>query len=138
MLLSARILSHVASVNNYRTVSQVEFTDGDAPSIVFQLVDLSVDKNSEGFNPPGRRYCPAEEAEVTVFLGSVREANRIERIAFQPFPQFDASIWQIDLFPEDKVAGNTDLFIELSENGKVTRGIARNVIRAHPVDGGSC
>lgn len=134
MLLSARMLSHVASANIYTIASQAVFTDGDAPTIYFQLVDVSLDRPQEGFSPAGRRYCPDENAEVQVTLGSIDSAKRITRIAVPAFPKQDMSIWKVQLMPTDKIAGSTDLHLTLTENGRTVRGVVRSAVVAHPQD----
>ena len=62
MLLSARMINNVGSVNAFEWAQEVEFTAGDTQDVYFQLVDASVDKATQGFKPGGRRYAPAAGA----------------------------------------------------------------------------
>lgn len=134
MLLSAHMLSHVCSVNNYRRVSTVEFTEGDTPSISFQLVDLSVDRASEGFAPPGRRYCPDPAASLEVSFASALKDRSITYGAYQPFP-CDGSIWRIDLTDDAVLTGRVDLLLTLTEPNKTTRGTVPGALTVRPVRG---
>lgn len=128
MLLSARILTDVANVNVYEASDVVEFTEGDAPTIYFQLVDASLDK---GHRPPGRRYIPMAGATLQVVIQNIDDAKTVTRYAMQPFAQ-DLSIWSLVLQPTDNIRGVCSLTLKLTETSKVTRGFAENVIRALP------
>lgn len=58
MKLSIRPLDQVTSPNNYITTSVFTMEQGNAPLLVFRLVDLSLDTNSQNFNPGGRIFFP--------------------------------------------------------------------------------
>lgn len=122
MFLSARMLDSVTSVNNYNNVDHVEFTEGDAVRVYFQLVDLSQDKVLQQYKPVGRRYAPAAGATLLVSLYNIDDAKAIvERTAAQPYAG-DASIWYVDVAATDKVRGTVNMTLKLTEGAKVTRG----------------
>lgn len=121
MLLSARMLSDVGGVNNFDVTDAVRFSVGDAPAVYFQLIDESLDRTSQGYNPPGRRYMPAALAELEVVLDNIDTAKVVTRDATQPFP-LDPSIWMIQLMSTDQVAGTVNLRLKLTEGAVVTRG----------------
>lgn len=121
MLLSARMLNDVASVNAYEVVEQVEFTQGDTVDVYFQLVDASLDKAVRGFVPAGRRYMPAVGATLSVKLDNIDDNIALTRAATQPFTQ-DPSIWRLNVIGTDRIIGTCALVVVLTEAGKVTRG----------------
>lgn len=131
MLLSARILNNVSGVNAFSSVSVMEFTEGDGPTIYFQLVDLSSDRADQGFNPPGRRYIPASGATLQCVIHHPDDEKKITRYATQPFTQ-DGSLWALQLQPTDHVRGSVDLLLTLTEGGRITRGALRSSINAYP------
>lgn len=128
MLLSARILTDVAGVNAFKYSSVLEFTEGDGPTIYFQLIDLSADKDT---NPPGRRYMPTSGATLECVIHHPDDTKKVTRFATQPFSQ-DGSIWALTLLSTDKVRGTVDLLLNLNEGSKITRGAMRSSINAYP------
>lgn len=133
MILTARALTAVASPNIFTVAQNIRFTEGDGPTIYFQLVDSSLDSYRDGFNPPGRRYVAAADASLTVSFGSVNEARRVTRKAVNPFPN-DTSIWKVSLLPSDRLSGSLDVSLELSEGAKTTRGVAKNLVVIEPLN----
>lgn len=127
MLLSARILTDVSGVNAFVFTDAVEFTEGDGPTIYFQLIDASLDRD---LRPAGRRYMAASGAMLEVVVHSIDDAKKVTRYASQPFPQ-DPSIWALALTSTDKVKGTCSLKLTLTEGSKVTRGMADSVVRAY-------
>lgn len=121
MLLSARMLYNVSSVNQFSWTDVVEFTQGDSYDIYFQLIDANLDKPVYGFKPAGRRYMPAVGATLTVRLDNIDDAVAISRPAVQPFAQ-DPSIWKVSVLATDKIVGTCALVLTLNESGKVTSG----------------
>jgi hypothetical protein len=122
MLLSARMLDGVGSVNDYDYVDEVEFTEGDAVRVHFQLIDASKDKPLQQFKPAGRRFVPAVGATLKVTLANIDDDKGVvERLAVQPYAG-DASIWYVDIAATDKVRGTVDLVFKLTEGTRVTRG----------------
>lgn len=131
MLLSIRMLNGVGSVNNFEYVSSVEFTEGDAPTIYFQLVDMSVDKL---LRPAGRRYMPASGATLQCVIKNIENFDpthdhSITRYATQPYAA-DPSIWQLVLMPTDRIRGTCSISLLLTEGMVITRGLGSNVISA--------
>ena len=131
MLLSARPLKDVASVNSFRSTTQFNFTEGDSPLLYFQLVDSSLDTWSEGFNPSGRRYMPAAGATLMVSLDSVNAYNKVLRMATQPFAQ-DPSIWAFQILSSDAIRGTIPMKFALNESSKITNGVVQNCININP------
>ncbi len=134
MLLSARILTGVASVNVYTYTDAARFTEGDTVDVYFQLVDLDADR--ESYQAKGRRYIPVAEATpvVQVQFGSIDNAKKIARTASQPFVG-DSSIWKVSFLSTDVVRGTMDMRITLTETvsvapdvTRVTRGVVRQAI----------
>ena len=131
MILSARILQDVCSVNVYKVAQNAIFSQGDTTYIYLQLIDASVDTAMQGFNPSGRRYIPATGATLTVTLDSLNLANKLVRSATMPFAQ-DGSIWKLSILATDKLNCTSPLKLTLNESGKVTTGQLQNAILAYP------
>jgi hypothetical protein len=127
MLLSARMLQDVASVNSYELTEEVEFTQGDTVDIYFQLVDASLDKAVKGFVPSGRRYVPAAGATLSVKLDNIDDNIQVTRAASQPFAN-DSSIWKVSVLSTDRIIGTCAMVLTLTEAGKVTRGRIEAVV----------
>lgn len=122
MRLSARILNNVSGVNAFDYAEAAEFTEGDAPTIYLQLIDLSQDKAEKGFVPAGRRYCPASGATLSVVLDNIDDSRKLTKIATQPYPTQDPSIWSVTLLSTDKIRGTANLKLTLTESSKTTYG----------------
>ena len=121
MLLSCRMLQDVSGVNSFEYAEAAEFTEGDAASVYFQLIDRSKDARSSGFVPSGRRYMPAAGATLEVVLDHLDDGKKVTRAASQPYPQ-DPSIWKLDVMASDKVLGTVTMRLALTEGAVVTRG----------------
>jgi hypothetical protein len=117
MLLSCRFLNDVGSVNSFEYVSQVEIYAGDTQTLYFQLIDASLDRPEQGFQPSGRRYMPAAGASLVVTLMNVDDAKKVVRTATQPYPQ-DPSIWSIPILATDPLLGSINLKMVLTEGPK--------------------
>lgn len=137
MLLSARILVDVASANVFRHAEAAQFTEGDGPTVYFQLLDKSLDRADEGFNPTGRRYMPAAGATLQVTIGGIDTAKTVIRSATQPFP-LDPSIWAVTLMSTDPLKGTYDLKLALTEGSRVTRGVLSAALRIQPQNSSYC
>jgi hypothetical protein len=123
MLLSARILQDVASVNTFRPVQQLKFTKGDTLTIYFQLIDASLDTAGEGYNPVGRRYVPAAGATLSVVVDNIDVAKKVTKTATKPFSG-DDSIWSISIASTDVIpSGTASLQFTLTESAKITKGV---------------
>ena len=131
MLLSARPLRDVASVNNFRPADRWQMMEGDAPSLYLQLIDKSVDLPVENFNPPYRRYMPVAGATLQVTVMSNDMAKEIVRFATQPFP-LDPSIWRLNLLSTDPVRGTVSMKLKLTEGGMVTYGQMQPALDVNP------
>jgi hypothetical protein len=121
MLLSCRFLNKVADVNTFSYTNQLNFTQGDTPTIYLQIVDASVDLPSEGFNPPYRRYMPQVGATLKITLDNLNTSKKVVRFATQPFP-LDPSIWSFPILSTDQIVGTVSVLLQLTEGGTVTNG----------------
>jgi hypothetical protein len=117
MLLSFQPLEDVSSVNSFRRVDSWRLNQSTTPiSLYFQLVDVSKDAGAD-YKWPGFRYVPASGALLQVNLQNINDARRIVRVATQPFPYQDPSIWELKLYPLDfKCLGSPDILLLLTEN----------------------
>lgn len=128
MLLSVRPLNNVVGVNDFEAVDHLEFTEGDAPSLFFQLIDLSKDRSEQGFIPAGRRYIPAVGATLQVEFGNLDDAKVTTKTATQPFAS-DPSIWRVDLMSTDPVTGTVRAKLTLTEGATVRRAALDGALR---------
>lgn len=134
MLLSCRILVDVASANRYSSSNQLQFTEGDQLTMYIQLIDASLDRADQGFNPSGRRYVPASGATLSVTFDSNDNAKKVSRSASKPFAG-DDSIWSIPIQASDPITGTVNLRLTLTESGVVTRGIVQAAVLVRPQNG---
>lgn len=116
MLLSVRFLNDVSSVNSWEAASAIEIYAGDAQSLYFQLIDASLDRSDQSFNPPGRRYMPPAGSTLQVTFLNVDDAKTVVRSASQPYAQ-DPSIWSVPILSTDPLAGTTAMNLVLTEPG---------------------
>jgi len=121
MLLSARFLNQVSSVNSFEYASNAQWTAGDTVSLYIQLVDLTLDRAVQGYMPAGRRYMPADGATLQVTLTNIDDAVQIQRFAVQPFAN-DPSIWRVDILSTDPIQGTCDVLLALVEGSNKTNG----------------
>jgi len=98
MLLSAKMLQDVTSVNNYRAVNQIDARAGSTIDVYFQLTDRSQDRDQ---NPPGRRYMPKSNSTLMASLRSVYGTKQLAFPCTQPFASQDPSIWYFFISPND-------------------------------------
>lgn len=128
MILSARFLTNVANVNRFDYVQNVEFSEGDAPTVYFQLIDKSKDLAAHGFKPAGRRYMPATAATLQVTVDNIDDAKKITRFCTQPYAQ-DPSIWALTIMTTDKIVGTSGLKLVLNESAAITNGYVQGAFR---------
>lgn len=131
MLLSARSLIDVTGVNSFE-IGPTVFTQGDTQYVYLQLVDNSLDRPEQGYNPSGRRYCPAASSTLTVQINSIDSTKTYTKTATQPYPTLDASIWRISISSTDQIVGSPDLLLTLTESSVVRRGRVQGAISVHP------
>lgn len=125
------MLKDVGNVNVWEPDTSLSWTEGDQLTIYFQLIDASVDKPDQGFNPPGRRYVPAAGATLSVTLENIDQAKQLTRFAVQPFVG-DGSIWSLSIMSTDAIRGSPQMRLTLTEGGVVTRGLAKCAIQICP------
>jgi hypothetical protein len=120
MLLSCRFLNAVKDVNTFEYTDAVEYYQGDQQTLFFQLVDESLDRTSEGFNPSGRRYMPAAPATMFVTFRNINNVKVVYRAGVQAFPTSDPSIWSVPILSSDPLNGTISVSVQLFEpNGVV-------------------
>lgn len=129
MLLSARPLAAVATVNVFEVVDVVQFNQGDATRVYFQLIDAALDRPEQGFSPAGRRYMPASGATLSVTLTSIDAGKAVTRAASMAFSADDRSIWYVQMQAADTIAGTVDIQLTLTEGATVTRGRLKAGVR---------
>lgn len=137
MLLSARMLVDVASVNSYEPADSVRLTENDTVDVYFQLIDKSLDLPSQGFWPSGRRFVPAANATLQVTAQSIDGAKTIVRYASQPYSQ-DGSIWRLSILATDQVKGTYAFQLNLVEAGRSTRGVVQQAISVESLTQSFC
>lgn len=140
MLLSARFLTDVASVNQFGYAQPLEFTQGDAVTVYVQLIDASQDRETAGWKPlvAGRRYMPAVGASLQVIIQNIDDAKVLTKNATQVFPTSDPSIWSFNISASDAVQGTVSLTLVLTEGGTIRRGLLKGGIRVYPTDPSDC
>lgn len=122
MVLSAKVLSDVNSVNSFEYVGQLEVVEGDPFTLYFQLMDSSKDL----------RYVPASSATLSVVLTNIDTAKRVTRSATQPYPG-DLSIWALSVLASDPIAAGTiTAKLTLVESGVTRNGSVINAIAVSP------
>lgn len=131
MLLSARLLNNVQSVNAFDTVSAVEMASGDQVTVYLQLIDASLDRDNK---PSGRRYVPASGALLSAVIQHLDDAKKLQKLAVQAFPTTDPSIWSFVINSTDtSVKGTVDLVLTLQEGNVVRNCRLQGAIRVTPV-----
>lgn len=128
MILSARFLTSVNSVNEFSYTPYAEFVEGDTLDLYFQLIDASKDTVEAGFYPQGRRYVAADGATLQVTIDNINDARKVIRFATQPFPG-DKSIWKIQILATDVIRGTAGMRLSLSESGGFRKGYVQGAFR---------
>lgn len=128
MILSARFLNSVGSVNDYCYMQQVQFTEGDQLDVYLQLIDAAKMNTADGWKPAGLRYMPAAGATLSVTVDNIDDAKKVTRAATQPFP-LDPSIWKFTVMATDVIRGTQNLKLSLSQGGVLTRGLVKAAVR---------
>ncbi len=137
MLLSARMLVDVASVNNYQPTDTVRLTEDDTVDVYFQIIDKALDLPNQGFWPAGRRFMPTLGATLQVVAQSIDGAKTLTRFASQPYTQ-DPSIWRLSILASDHVKGTYAFQLTLTEGGRVTRGVVQQAISVESLTQSFC
>jgi hypothetical protein len=100
------LLENVKDVNTFYHVDSYEHVNGNGEDIYFQLVtDLSGNCPDAAMN----RYVPSSAATVVVNFDNLDCNLVISRVAVQPFPLDDRSIWKVTVMPTDLLQGNMTL-----------------------------
>ena len=128
MLLSARVLKNLTTVNSFEYDDTIQWMEGDSLTLYFQLIDAELDLSAKGWNPSGRRYVPPATTTLTVVLENIDTGKTITRVATQPFTG-DLSIWSIPILATDKARGAPQLRLILAEPTKTIRGVVKGLFR---------
>lgn len=128
MLLSARILNQVTSVNAWQYADQAQWTAGDTVSLFIQLIDLTQDRAVKGYNPAGRRYMPASGATLNLTLANIDQSVQLSRAAVQAYPTSDPSIWRLSVLATDAIKGTCTIQLSLNEGGVITSGSVKAAV----------
>jgi hypothetical protein len=131
MNLSARFLSNVGSVNVFSYEPVVEFVEGDAIDVYFQLIDTTQNRAEDGFKPSGRRFMPSAGATLTAVIDNIDNAKQITRPCSNPFSN-DISIWKLSILNSDVVKGTANLKLTLVDGSKTYRALVKGAIRVSP------
>lgn len=132
MLLSARMLNAVTSVNDFEYADAAEFVQGDTVDVYFQLVDASKDRPIQNWKPAGRRFMPASGATVKVRLDNIDDNTAISRFAVQAFPTSDPSIWKVSVLASDSLLrGTCALVLDLNQGGVHTYARVEGAVLIH-------
>jgi len=134
MLLGARMLIDVQGVNSFEVTPAAEFYAGDPATVYFQLIDQSLDRSIDGFNPPGRRYMPSPGATLNCVVQSIDDNKRVTRFATQPFAN-DPSMWALQFLASDLIKGTCNLYLTLTEGTVVRSGTVKCAIKIHANSG---
>ena len=151
MVLSFRFLNDVNSVNSFESAASASISAGDTQDLYIMLVDSSLDRTDQGFNPAGRRYMPPATTSLTCTftnagtgpstpqsgfdlgyrLNPTVPVNFV-RTATQPFAG-DASIWMIPLLASDPLNGTINMKLIMTEPTRVLTAAMRPglVLRAY-------
>jgi hypothetical protein len=140
MLLGARFLANVSSVNDWDYIDRVEFSEGDPVTVHLQIIDITLDRETQGWKPivAGRRYMPAVGATLQVILKNVDDAATYTKVATQPFPTSDPSIWSFSVAATDSVRGTVAATLVLTEGAVIRRGLVKVALLVHSVTPGDC
>ncbi len=138
MLLTARVLTNVVSVNSFDPATELTINQGDAGYFYLQLLDGEQWVNSFGFKPSGLRYIPTAGATMTVQFQNVDATKQFTRAATLAFSADDRSIWRVPLLASDPVSGTQSLKIVLQEGSVIRSFTMQGAIRSGSTCNRSC
>lgn len=118
MQLVFRALDNVQNLNSFDEVSEITFLRGNPGTLYFRLIQ----QVNEADTPDAaqRRYLPATGSTVTMYFEHMDVCRCFNRVAFQPFPNDDRSIWAITIMPTDTWLPNS-MVAQLTENNIMSR-----------------
>lgn len=130
MLLTARLLNDVQSINSFGYTKTLEWSQGDLRDFYIQLADASAVVPDA--YPRGLRYCPAAGAGLTVSFKDVEGMANIALVCSQPFAG-DASIWLVPYstltsLQVAELLGTYGLKLTLAEGSVITNGFVAQAI----------
>lgn len=126
MKLGARMLAPNSTLNNLTYLNQYSIAPGATYVVMFQLVDLDTIQET---NKLGNRYVPITGASLAIQIFSQNSANIINKVATQPFPADDRSIWAFPLSVADtSIMSGTNMQLTLTEGAAIAIGVAQQVL----------
>jgi hypothetical protein len=114
------LLENVKDLNTFYRVEQFKHQNGNAQVIYFRLMQEDSGTDPEQDNV---RYLPSTIANVVVHFDNLDKCLCINRVATQPFPLDDRSIWMVSTFAGDILAGNMTITL--------TDGVAIETLLLH-------
>ena len=99
MILAFLALDNVKDVNTFDEVTQITFLRGNPGTLYFRLTQQV--QESDTPDAVQRRYVPALGSTIVMFFEHIDVSKCFNRVAFQPFPNDDRSIWAINIMPTD-------------------------------------
>jgi hypothetical protein len=102
------LLENVKDVNTFCQVESFEHVNGNGQDIYVRLMQESSGGCKEC---KLNRYMPSTVATVVATLDNLDCNLVVSRVAVQPFPADDRSIWKITIMPTDKIQGNITLVL---------------------------
>ena len=112
MQLGLRLIDNVCNMNLFDTpVPSLEMTKGNPYTLYFQVVQP---------NRGDLRYAAAPGATAVVNFKNLDSNATINRVATQPWPCGDPSIWSIPILPGDSIQPGS-LMMTLTEGTTVNR-----------------
>ena len=136
MRLGLVMLDPNSSLNNLKYLREVYVNQGDTADILFQLVDLDTQDQS---NLIGNRYMPVTGSLMQLTISSVNDANTLTLPATMAFPSDDRSIWKFSLTAAQTAkAAGINLSAVLTQGTKVNSIVAKSVLYVNPASPYSC
>ena len=121
MVLIFKLLDDVKDVNNFTKVESLQLVRGNAADVYFRL-------EQEIPNRSDLRYLPQSGATVQVTFDHIDSGKVVSRVAVQPFPSDDRSVWKVSILATDMLAFNT-MQVVLTEGSTVRTVIGRSILQ---------
>lgn len=135
MRIAFKILDKVQNVNSFEEVNEIALQSGNPGTLFFRLVNLE-----ESVCPDDGqsylRYIPATPGtSINVKFDNIDSTKQITRVASQPYPLDDRSIWSIPILATDKIAFDS-MTVELTIGSDTYTLRSLTTISSQPSDGG--
>lgn len=122
--IAYKFLENVNNANNFYAVSELEIVQGNATTLYFRLYTLfGADSNNKIAD---LRYLPQVGATMEVEFNHIDTNQKITRVASQPYPTDDRSIWKVDILATDKISFDS-MTVKLTEgaNTQIIQGASK-------------